>query len=171
MVNPFSYYSDSTRKILNSKLGEFSFFLSSWMKIFMHTWSCTLFDALTIFRSMSLSIMFALPFLSFVFPRFIRSLIPLQFYRTNSKIYAADFLLPLSYRCQITHVTRDVVLCCVCVCISLFQLHVCEICSINIAQLSNLQTIKSVYLHRSEDLHATTFVPYSLPITPSFLSD
>lgn len=119
MVNPFSSSFDTTRKILNSKLGEFSFFLSSWMKIFMHTWSCILFDALTIFRSMSLSTMFALPFLSFVFPRFIRSLIPCQFYRTNSKIYAADFLLPLSYRCQITHVTNDVVLCmCVFLCFS-----------------------------------------------------
>lgn len=119
MVDRFSSYFDSTRKILNTKLGEFSFFLPSWMKIFMHTWSCTLFDALTIFRSMSLSTMFVLPFLSFVFPRFIRSLTPPQSYRTNSKIYAADFLLPLSYRYQITHVTRDVVLyMCVFLCFS-----------------------------------------------------
>lgn len=68
---------------------------------------------------MSLSTMFALPFLSFVFPRFIRSLIPPKFYRMNSKIYAAHFLLPLSYRCQITHVTRDVLLyMCVFLCFS-----------------------------------------------------
>lgn len=163
MVDRFSSYFDSTRKILNTKLGEFSFFLPSWMKIFMHTWSCTLFDALMIFRSMSLSTMFVLPFLSFVFPRFIRSLTPPQSYRTNSKIYAADFLLPLSYRCQITHVTRDVVLyMCVFLCFSFT--------CVRFVPSTLCVTIKSMYLHRSKDLHAT-FVPYSLPITPSFLSD
>lgn len=163
MVDRFSSYFDSTRKILNTKLGEFSFFLPSWMKIFMHTWSCTLFDALTIFRSMSLSTMFVLPFLSFVFPRFIRSLTPPQSYRTNSKIYAADFLLPLSHIVTKSH-TWQGMLCYICVCFFVSASRVWDLFH------QHCVTIKSVYLHRSKDLHAT-FVPYSLPITPSFLSD
>ena len=44
MVNPFPSYSDSTRKILNTNLGEFSFFLLNeniHAHMIMHTFRCS----------------------------------------------------------------------------------------------------------------------------------
>lgn len=162
MVDRFSSYFDSTRKILNTKLGEFSFFLPSWMKIFMHTWSCTLFDALTIFRSMSLSTMSC-----YLFYRSSFLVLSVPSLHPNPIGQIARFTQLIFY--FLSHIvtkshTWQGMLCYICVCFFVSASRVWDLFH------QHCVTIKSVYLHRSKDLHAT-FVPYSLPITPSFLSD